>query len=69
MKSRSSASIASGAHSALAPSMSSWYQWSRPACISTGVSALSCPPRRTTTTFSTEGQSATATSVLALSAT
>jgi S-formylglutathione hydrolase FrmB len=55
--------MASGAQVASAPAMRSWYQWSRPSVIDT-----SCPVRRTTTTCSIVGVSASATSAFGFNA-
>ena len=62
----SSASIGSGAHTNEASCISSWYQWSRPACMCTRRSAA---PRRTTTTPVIDGVAASASSAICLSGT
>ena len=62
MNSGSSAFISSGGQSAEAVGTTSWYQWSRPAVMSTAP-----PVRLTTTTLWHIGQLSRALSVLALS--
>ena len=62
----SSASIGSGAQTYDASSISSWYQWSRPACMWTRRSAA---PRRTTTTLAIDGVAASASSAICFSGT
>ncbi len=59
----------SGSQAASAPAISSWYQWSRPSVRSTATSPASgCDDTRsTTTTCSTVGAEARATSAMGLS--
>ena len=64
MKSGSSAFIGSAGQSSGAPSIRSWYQWSRPSC-----QAMSAPVRRTTTVLRILPAMSMAASVLTLSGT
>ena len=65
-KRRSSLSIDSGSHVASASASSSWYQWSRPSVMSMSASPPEALMRSTTTTCSTDGVLASATSTVGL---
>ena len=60
----SSAFMRSGSHQSPAAGTRSWYQWSRPS-----LQPISCSVRRTTSTCSIDGQSASASSAACLSGT